>query len=240
MPNPFNLILALWAHVFALMGAVAQASICDQAARHAAQAERVPLDILRAITRVETGRAKDGQLIPWPWAVNVEGQGYWFGSEAEAKAYVFKIFKSGTRSFDVGCFQINYRWHGNAFRSIDAMFDPHENAEYAARFLKQLYAELGSWPAAAGAYHSRTPDLAQAYTSRFQTVLAQLGAAEARIEQAATRNAAAMTSIEFARNQLIAADPYETATQLQTVQFQLESHYSVTVRNAGLSLVNFL
>ncbi|WP_171208610.1 MULTISPECIES: hypothetical protein [unclassified Ruegeria] len=41
MPNPLNLILALWAHVFALMGAMAQASVCDQAARHAARAEGV-------------------------------------------------------------------------------------------------------------------------------------------------------------------------------------------------------
>ncbi len=69
---------------------------------------------------------------------------------------------------------------------------------------------------------------------------AQVGAAEARVEQAATRNAAAKTSAEHARNALIAADPYETAAQLQTVQFQLESLYSVTVRNANLSLVNFL
>ncbi|MEW2919456.1 flagellin [Ruegeria sp. ANG10] len=69
---------------------------------------------------------------------------------------------------------------------------------------------------------------------------AQVGSAEARIEQASTRNSAAQTSLEFSRNKLIAADPYETAAQLQTVQFQLESLYSVTVRNANLSLVNFL
>ncbi|WP_254436262.1 flagellin [Ruegeria arenilitoris] len=69
---------------------------------------------------------------------------------------------------------------------------------------------------------------------------AQVGSAEARIEQAATRNSAAQTSLEYSRNKLIAADPYETAAQLQTVQFQLESLYSVTVRNANLSLVNFL
>ncbi len=69
---------------------------------------------------------------------------------------------------------------------------------------------------------------------------ALVGAAEARIDQAATRNSAAMKSLEFSRNELIAADPYQTAAQLQTVQFQLESLYSVTVRNANLSLVNYL
>ncbi|MEW2919474.1 lytic transglycosylase domain-containing protein [Ruegeria sp. ANG10] len=150
------------------------AGICDAAARRAAHSEGVPLDVLRAIARVETGRLRDGRLEPWPWTINVEGQGFWFTSEFEAKSYVFNIFKAGKRSFDIGCFQINYRWHGKAFQSIDAMFDPDENATYAARFLNELYAELGSWPAAVGAYHSRTPSLANAYSSRFQTVLAQL------------------------------------------------------------------
>jgi len=159
--------------------------MCDQAARRAAQSEGVPLDVLRAIARVETGRARDGRLEPWPWTINVEGKGYWFNSEIEAKSYVFNIFKAGARSFDIGCFQINYRWHGKAFRSIDAMFDPEENATYAARFLKELYAELGSWPAAAGAYHSRTQALAEAYRGRFQTVLAQLdGAAPPQVAAA--------------------------------------------------------
>ncbi len=158
------------------------AGICDTAARRAALSEGVPLDVLRAIARVETGRVRDGRLEPWPWAINIEGQGFWFASEFEAKSYVFNIFKAGKRSFDIGCFQINYHWHGKAFRSIDAMFNPDENATYAAKFLKNLYAELGSWPAAAGAYHARTPSLANAYSARFQTVLAQLDQSRPALE----------------------------------------------------------
>lgn len=82
-------------------------------------------------------------------------------------------------------------------------------------------------------------DLANAQDATVK-LRAKVGAAEARIEEAATRNSSARTSLEFSRNELIAADPYETAAKLQTVQFQLESLYSVTVRNANLSLVNFL
>lgn len=176
MPKLITLLLIALASlpVPVLAAPASYFELCDQAAHRAAHAEGVPLNVLRAITRVETGRLRNGQLEPWPWAVNVEGQGYWFGSEAEAKAHVFGIFKSGARSFDVGCFQINYRWHGKAFSSIDAMFDPDQNAAYAARFLHQLHAELGSWEAAAGAFHSRTPSLANAYSRRFQTVLARL------------------------------------------------------------------
>lgn len=144
--------------------------LCDRAARAAAQARDVPYDVLRAISRAETGRGGKGGLRPWPWTVNMEGTGKWFNSEDEARAYVFKHFKRGARSFDVGCFQVNYKWHGTAFRSIDEMFDPMLNADYAARFLRGLYDEFGDWSAAAGAYHSRTPTYARSYSARFDKI----------------------------------------------------------------------
>ncbi|MEM1074351.1 MAG: flagellin [Pseudomonadota bacterium] len=68
----------------------------------------------------------------------------------------------------------------------------------------------------------------------------RIGFTEGRIEMIATRNQAEQTSTEFARNNLLAADPFETATELENVQFYLQSLYSVTVRSSQLSLVNFL
>lgn len=69
---------------------------------------------------------------------------------------------------------------------------------------------------------------------------ADMGYAEARIEEASSRNAAARTSLEYARNELLAADPFETASRLEEVQFQLESLYAVTVRTSRLTLLSFL
>ena len=69
---------------------------------------------------------------------------------------------------------------------------------------------------------------------------ADLGYAQSRIEVAGSRNAAARTSLEFARNELLAADPFETASRLEDVQFQLESLYTVTARASRLSLLSFL
>ncbi len=155
------------------------AALCDLAARHAARDHGVPLDVLRTITRTETGRGGKNGLQPWPWTVNMEGAGKWFETEDEARSYVFAHFKRGARSFDVGCFQINYRWHGQAFDSIDQMFDPVENAQYAALFLKQLFAEFGDWSKAAGAYHSRTPTYANKYSARFDRIRSGLGPATA-------------------------------------------------------------
>ncbi|MFV1494510.1 transglycosylase SLT domain-containing protein [Phaeobacter sp. JH20_36] len=149
-------------------------ALCDLAARRAARDQGVPLDVLRAITRTETGRGGKQGLQPWPWTVNMEGAGKWFQTEDEARAYVFSHFKRGARSFDVGCFQINFKWHGQAFDSIDQMFDPLANAQYAARFLRELHDEFGDWSQAAGAYHSRTPTYANRYTARFDRVRADL------------------------------------------------------------------
>ena len=150
------------------------ASLCDRAAINAANTSNVPLDVLRAISRAETGRASSGGLQPWPWTVNMEGTGRWFATLDEARSYVFSHFKTGARSFDVGCFQINYKWHGEAFRSIDDMFDPQINADYAAKFLTELYGEFGNWADAAGAYHSRAPKFATKYSARFGRIKAGL------------------------------------------------------------------
>ncbi|WP_146347525.1 lytic transglycosylase domain-containing protein [Phaeobacter marinintestinus] len=154
--------------------AAAKAYDCDQAAEVAAQRHDIPVDILLAITRVETGRTGKEGLSPWPWTVNLEGAGHWFKTEDQARAFVFRHFKKGARSFDVGCFQINYKWHGRAFQSIEDMFDPVLGADYAAQLLKNLYAELGNWSEAAGAYHSRTPALSRKYSARFDTIRTSL------------------------------------------------------------------
>ena len=150
------------------------ARICDVAAVEASRIHGVPVEILRAIALTETGRRLDGKTRPWPWTVNMEGAGHWFGNRAEARAYVEREVARGARSYDIGCFQINARWHGHAFPSLEAMFDPRMNADYAARFLSDLHAEFGDWSSAAGAYHSRTPSLARRYRARFDRFLSGL------------------------------------------------------------------
>jgi len=88
------------------------AALCDMAAQRAARESGVPLDVLRTITRTETGRGGKQGLQPWPWTVNMEGAGKWFENEDEARAYVFSHFKRGARSLYVGCFQIYFKRHG--------------------------------------------------------------------------------------------------------------------------------
>ena len=80
----------------------------------------------------------------------------------------------------------------------------------------------------------------QSNQDQITSLRSRIGFTEARIETIAARNQAEETSIEFARNALLLADPFETATELENVQFQLQSLYAVSVRSSQLSLVNFL
>jgi flagellar hook-associated protein 3 FlgL len=69
---------------------------------------------------------------------------------------------------------------------------------------------------------------------------ADLGYAEARLEESRSRVSAERTSFEMSRNELLGVDLYETATRLEAVQFQLESLYTATARLSRLSLVEYL
>lgn len=150
------------------------AAMCNVAAVQASQEAGMPSEVLLALTLVETGRSADGKFLPWPWTVNMEGKGYWFDTRAEAVAFVTDAYAKGARSFDVGCFQINHRWHGEAFTSFEQMFDPLDNAKYAAKFMGELYAERASWEWAAGAYHSRNEEFAGKYRARYARIVANL------------------------------------------------------------------
>jgi soluble lytic murein transglycosylase-like protein len=134
----------------------------------AAEAEAgIPPFLLLAIGRAESGRRSPvtGRIEPWPWAVNVEGAGYYLNSREEAVAFVAAA-RQVARSIDVGCMQVNLLHHPNAFATLAEGFDPAANARYAARFLVDLRDRLGGWLPAVGAYHSATDWRAEPYRAR--------------------------------------------------------------------------
>lgn len=149
------------------------AALCEAAALRAAARHDVPVPVMLAVARVESGRAgADGRVRPWPWAVNTGAQGHWPPTPDAALALARATQARGRDSFDLGCFQINHRWHGSRFASLEAMLHPQTNADYAARLLARLKGRHGSWRAAVGAYHSATPALAVRYLARFDRALA--------------------------------------------------------------------
>ena len=160
---------------------------CLTAAADAAKAVGVPYAVLLAVTLVETGQTRDGDFRPWPWTVNNGGEGRWFATKAEAEAQAAVLADQGATNIDLGCFQLNTRWHGENFASLADMLDPGRNASYAATFLASLYDQTGNWSDAAAAYHSRTPEYAEVYRAKFDRVLATLDAGPAPVAEAEPR-----------------------------------------------------
>lgn len=151
------------------------AGLCLDAAANAARKTGVPYDVLLAISTVETGRNNR----PWPWTVNFGGDGHWFASVDEAEASVAKAVENGVTNVDLGCFQLNYRWHAKGFATVADMLDPDQNATYAAEFLASHFAQTGDWALAAAAYHSGTPEYAKVYRSKFEAAYAGVAGASA-------------------------------------------------------------
>jgi hypothetical protein len=108
---------------------------------------------------------------PWPWTVQAEGRGIYFDNKAQAVRWVEDATARGLTSIDTGCLQVNLFYHPHAFATLEDAFDPERNADYAARFLLQLYAAAGDWRQAEGFYHSQTVALATSYRDRVDRVL---------------------------------------------------------------------
>ncbi|MEM6890561.1 MAG: transglycosylase SLT domain-containing protein [Pseudomonadota bacterium] len=164
----------IFALIAAANAAYSSANDCDLASRFASQKTGVPLDVLLAVARTETGRSVDEQFLPWPWAINVNGAGFWFESKSDAVDFAQKQLDSGLTNIDLGCFQINLRWHSNQFSSIKEMLDPLTNALYAADYLKRMFELRKDWLSAVGAYHSKTPAHAENYIFRYSKVYTDL------------------------------------------------------------------
>jgi hypothetical protein len=163
--------LALIAIALALTPAAApavlhQGRLCTGAIRAAERTFDLPEGLLMAVALTETGRRIGGALTPWPWSINAAGEGVWLEDRGAALALVRDLRAGGIASIDVGCMQVNLKWHEAAFPSLEAAFDPATNVAYAARHLQALRATSRDWLEAAGRYHSANPARARAYLAR--------------------------------------------------------------------------
>jgi len=125
---------------------------CERSIRAAERKYNLPPYLLAAIALTESGR--DGK--PSPVAMNIGGRSYFASSTRDMEEVVGR-YGGETSSIDVGCMQINLRWHAPRFKNWRSLLVPSYNAEYAALYMTELYRRTGSWNGAVGAYHSRTP-----------------------------------------------------------------------------------
>ncbi len=148
-----------------LLGAASPASAgslaCEREMTRAAAESGVPLNVLYSVGLTETGSR--GEL--GPYDMNVDGRDVHSDTLGQAMARFAAAQGGGARFIDVGCMQIDVRFHGRRFGSVADMFDPARNVDYAARYLKALKAETGAWTLAVARYNAgpANPQAERAY-----------------------------------------------------------------------------
>ena len=78
----------------------------------------LPAGLLMAVALTETGRQIGDVLTPWPWSINAAGEGAWLEHRRAAIERTRALQASGVESIDVGCMQVNLKWHEAAFDSL--------------------------------------------------------------------------------------------------------------------------
>ena len=124
----------------------------------------IPKNLLLSIGKSESGRIlKNNKHVIWPWTVNHAGKSLFFDTKKQMQKYVLKHVELKDYNLDVGCMQINLKWHKNNFKKISDMFAIEPNVSYAASFLLQLKNKHGSWDKAIKHYHSSDPNKNKPY-----------------------------------------------------------------------------
>ena len=123
---------------------------CEREIASAARRYDIPLAVFYAVGLNESG-AK-GRL--QPYAMNIDGRSSADPTLAGAVARFRDAKAAGARMIDVGCMQINHHYHGARFASLQAMFDPAQNIDYAARFLRDLKVRERTWTMAVARYNA--------------------------------------------------------------------------------------
>lgn len=125
-------------------------SVCEQELVRAAATHNVPVGMLYAVGMSESGHRGSLQ----PYALNIDGRPAYEQSKSAALQVFRQAKRDGAKHIDVGCMQINHRYHGENFNSLEDMFDPAKNVTYAARFLSELKEREGTWTKAIARYHA--------------------------------------------------------------------------------------
>ena len=144
--------------------------VCSLAADVVEEEYQIKKSLLHTIASVESGRwdkAKN-KRVSWPWTVHANGIGYYFNTKKEAVDAVKSMQDQGMTNIDVGCMQINLKYHGHNFKNLEDAFDPHNNVTYSAKFLKKLHVKTKSWQKSAMQYHSKNWRKGTNYKNRLE------------------------------------------------------------------------
>jgi len=176
MKQYVRLLLALAALVVAAFSAHAT-SLVPEGYRQVAAAHGIPGALFYAVALAESGKHIEHLRTtrPWPWTLNIQGEGRYYASRQAAIDAAHQAISQGRRSVDIGLMQVNWVYHATALRSVEAAIDPYRNLGVAATILTECFRARGEWWAAVGCYHA-PGDLARAarYRDRVKRIWSRI------------------------------------------------------------------
>lgn len=129
----------------------------------------IPAAIFYAVALAESGKTVPSLSArrPWPWTLNIAGEGMYFPTRRAAWRALDASLASGETRIDIGLMQVNWRFHQARLRNTWLALQPDHNLNVAAEILRRCYAERRDWWASVGCYHAPN-DLPRAsrYTKR--------------------------------------------------------------------------
>src|SRR5699024_842272 len=156
----------------------------------AARANDVPPVMLYALALTESAVTLSSGRRPWPWTLNIAGNGEYYRTRAAA-CQALRAALQDTRIIDVGLSQLNIRWQrdlfgdGGRFERPCRALNPYANLDAAAAILREGFDKRGNWIEAAGYYHRPAGGQPAArYRAAFQDALARLRSGKLLIAEA--------------------------------------------------------
>ena len=116
----------------------------------------IPYTLFYAVALTESGKpvGVTRHYRPWPWTLNVAGQGYFFDSRLAAWQALTVWLEQGKRSIDIGLMQVNWRYHRERLSTPWQALDPYFNLRVGAKILQECYFTRQDWWASVGCYHA--------------------------------------------------------------------------------------
>ena len=153
------------------------ADIVPSGYRMVAAERAIPNTIFYAVALAESGRALNTDEVrrPWPWTLNVAGDGYNYSTRIEAWQALRDWLDKGKRSIDIGLLQVNWRYHHERLGGPWQALDPYHNLRVGAEILQDCYATKHDWWASVGCYHApRNLERATRYRRRVESQWRQI------------------------------------------------------------------
>ena len=141
--------------IFCLDVACADVAV-PSAYRLVAAAYGIPVQLFYALALAESGKsiASMNRRRPWPWTLNIAGEGVYFNTRWEAWRALDESLRAGQDSVDIGLMQVNWHFHQHRLGNSWLALEPYYNLAVGAEILKDCYQHRRDWWASVGCYHA--------------------------------------------------------------------------------------